>query len=71
MNKKNSYLPFEIYKATALKVFKANDFDENKLQDIIISCWATVHGLTSIATMSNVNYDKAWEDKLEDIIWNK
>ena len=34
-----------------------------KMQDTIISLWATVHGLASIATMKNVHYDKDWETK--------
>jgi hypothetical protein len=44
---------------------------EEKMEDAIISLWATVHGLASIATMKNVHYDKNWEEKIEDIIWNK
>lgn len=34
-----------------------------KIEDTIISLWATVHGLASIATMKNVRYDKDWEKK--------
>ncbi len=44
---------------------------KEKMEDAIISMWATVHGLASIATMKNVHYDKDWETKIEDIIWNK
>lgn len=44
---------------------------KEKMEDTIISLWATVHGLASIATMKNVCYDKDWETKIEDIIWHK
>ena len=67
----NKFPPFELFKSTALRVLKANDFPEEKLLDVIISMFATVHGLASIATMPNVYYNYNWETKIEDIIWNK
>ena len=30
--------------------------------------WALVHGLSAIATMPNVEYDKDWETRIEEII---
>lgn len=67
----NDFPPFELFKSTALRVLRANGFLEEKLLDVIISMFATVHGLASIATMPNVHYDGDWETKVEDIIWNK
>ena len=51
--------------------FKALDSyemtDEEK-KDAVISSWALVHGISSIATMENVVYDKLWKDKIYDLI---
>lgn len=66
-----NFPPFELFKTTTLRVLRASGFPEHKLEDAIITCWATVHGLSAIATMKNVHYDKNWEEKIEDIIWNK
>lgn len=67
----NNFPPFELFKATSLRVLRKSGFSEGKLLDIIISMFATVHGLASIATMPNVHYSEDWENKIEDIIWNK
>ncbi len=66
-----SFPPFELLKTIALSIFREMGMPKDKMEDVIISLWATVHGLASIATMKNVRYDKAWENKIEDIIWNK
>ena len=67
----NNFPPFELFKTTSLRVLREMGLPEEKLKDAIISMWATVHGLASIATMQNVHYDEDWETKIEDIIWNK
>ncbi|WP_100488490.1 TetR/AcrR family transcriptional regulator [Sporolactobacillus pectinivorans] len=67
----NNFPPFELFKSTSLRVLRKNGFPEVKLLDIIISMFATVHGLASIATMPNVHYSEDWEAKIEDIIWKK
>lgn len=66
-----NFPPFELLKATVFRVFGETEMSKEKMEDTIISLWATVHGLASIATMKNVHYDKDWETKIEDIIWNK
>jgi len=66
-----NFPPFELFKTTAFPVLREIGIPEEKLKDSIISMWATVHGLASIATMKNVYYDEDWENKIEDIIWNK
>ncbi|QUH25800.1 TetR/AcrR family transcriptional regulator [Serpentinicella alkaliphila] len=67
----SNFPPFEFLKTVALPIFRGMGMTKLKMEDAIISLWATVHGLASIATMKNVHYDKAWEEKIEDIIWNK
>ena len=41
---------------------------ESVMQNKIIAMWALVHGLSAIATMPNVEYDKDWETRIEEII---
>lgn len=65
----NSFPPFELMKGHTRRILAG--MPDERLEDMIISMWATVHGLASIATMKNVRYGKSWEDKIEDIIWNK
>ncbi len=65
----DNFPPYELVKSIVLRIF--GGLPRQRLEDMIISLWATVHGLASIATMKNVRYDKDWESKIEDIIWNK
>lgn len=67
----NNFPPFELLKNTVFNVFGESGMSKEKMEDTIISLWATVHGLAFIATMKNVCYDKDWETKIEDIIWHK
>lgn len=67
----DNFPPFELFKTTALPIFKANHFPEARWEDTLISCWATVHGLSTIANMKGVYYNKDWASKIEDILWNK
>lgn len=66
-----NFPPFELLKKTAFRILGGPGMPKEKMEDTIISLWATVHGLASIATMKNVHYDKDWETKIEDIIWHK
>lgn len=66
-----NFPPFELMKAVAFRALGGSGLPREKMQDMIIALWATVHGLTSIATMKNIRYDKDWETKITDIIWNK
>lgn len=70
-NVTDNFPPFELLKAVAFRVLGETQTSQESLEDAIISLWATVHGLASIATMKNVTYDKSWESKIEAIIWNK
>jgi hypothetical protein len=66
-----NFPPFELFKKIVFRMFGETEMPREKIEDVIISLWATVHGLASIATMKNVHYDKKWETKIEDIIWNR
>lgn len=65
----NNFAPYEMMKNHVLRIF--GGLPKPKQEDMIIAMWSTVHGLASIATMKNVRYDKDWESKIEDIIWNR
>ena len=69
-NGTNNFPPFELFKTLAIHIFKDAKIANEEIEDLIISLWSTVHGLASIATMKHVYYDKDWETKIEDIIWN-
>jgi AcrR family transcriptional regulator len=66
-----NFPPFELFKTTAIAILEEMGISKEKMEDSIISMWATVHGLAAIATMKNVHYNKEWETKIEDIIWNR
>lgn len=51
-----------------MQTFSKVDMPEPVIQNKIIAMWALVHGLSAIATMPNVEYDKDWETRIEDII---
>ena len=61
-------LPLKILKQAAMQTFSKVDMPEPVIQNKIIAMWALVHGLSAIATMPNVEYDKDWETRIEDII---
>lgn len=67
----DDFPPFRLMKDTAVPILADKGFSPEDTEDAIISMWATVHGLASIATMKNVHYDKDWGEKVEDIIWNR
>jgi Transcriptional regulator len=67
----NNFPPYELFRRTVLNVYKNSDMSNEKMQDIILLLWSTVHGLSAITGMKNVHYDKNWELKIEDIISNK
>jgi len=67
-SKKDSFPAFQIFKDTAVRIFKQFGMTEEKIQDEIISKWAFVHGFTSIATLKSVTYDKDWKDKIKEFL---
>lgn len=60
--------PLKILKQIATQTFRKIDMPESVIQNKIIAMWALVHGLSAIATMPNVEYDKDWETRIEEII---
>ena len=60
--------PLKILKQAAIQTFSKFDMPEPIMQNKIIAMWALAHGLSAIATMPNVVYDKDWETRIEEII---
>jgi AcrR family transcriptional regulator len=65
-----NFPPYMLLKTHALRIFRAQGIPDERIEDMVIAMWASVHGLTSIATMKNVHYSKNWGEKIEDIIQN-
>ena len=66
--RKKEIPPLKILKQIATQTFRKIDMPESVMQNKIIAMWALVHGLSAIATMPNVEYDKDWETRIEEII---
>ena len=69
-NAEDNFPPYQFLKTHSLRIFRKAGIPDERIEDMLISMWSTVHGLTSIATMSNVHYSKDWSEKIEDIITN-
>lgn len=62
------YKPFEIFKKAAREYVHRGGVPEVFQAQIIISMWAIVHGITSMATMNGVHYQGDWSKLLEAIL---
>lgn len=67
----SNYAPFELFRKNIFKALENYNMNDEQKKDAVISSWALVHGVASIATMKNVVYDKLWEDKIYDLIERK
>ena len=63
-----NYRPFEIFKSVVVQILTQKNYPKEKWNDAIIALWAFVHGITALATMENIKYDKKWEKKLGDFM---
>lgn len=63
-----NYKPYEIFKAAAEDFLARKDCPKEKWNDITISLWAFVHGITSLATMRGVKCGFKWEEKIFDFM---
>lgn len=66
-----NFPPYQLLKTNGQRILRHAGMPDEAIEDRLISMWATVHGLTSIATMSNVHYSKNWSEKIEDILMNQ
>ena len=63
-----NYKPFILYKNSIVSLLKQTKVPKKKQNDILITIWAFIHGLTALATMKNVHYDKKWKEKIGDFM---
>ena len=63
-----NYKPYILYKNSILSLLKQAKVPKKKQNDILITIWAFIHGLTALAAMKNVHYDKNWKEKITDFM---
>ena len=63
-----NYRPFILYKNSILSLLRQTKVPKKKQNDILITIWAFIHGLTALAAMKNVHYDKNWKEKITDFM---
>ena len=63
-----NYRPYEIFKAAAAEFLERKNCPKEKRNDITISLWAFIHGITSLATMRGAKSGFKWEEKLFDFM---
>lgn len=61
---KENYKPYIIYKDVVNRLLEQVHYPLKQRNDIIITLWAFIHGITSLATMPNVYYDNDWKQKV-------
>ena len=64
---KENYRPYMLYKTAVISILEQVHYPLEKQNDVVISLWTFIHGITSLATMSNVRYEN-WEQKVTDFI---
>lgn len=50
------------------KLLEQVNYPLEEQNDVIITIWAFIHGITSLATMSNVYYNNDWKQKVIDFM---
>lgn len=61
-----NYKPFEIYKNVVISYLDNIGYKKCNRKDIIVSLWAFIHGVTSLASMPNVYNNEEWKEKVVD-----
>lgn len=63
-----NYKPYVFYKNAVLLFLEEVNCPKQRRNDILITLWSFIHGLTSLATMKHVQYDENWEKKIVDFM---
>lgn len=63
-----NYKPYVMYKNVVKAFLEQANYPKEKQNDVIITIWAFIHGITSLATMDNVHYDNSWKQKVVDFM---
>lgn len=63
-----NYKPYIIYKNSVLSLLNNGNYSTEKQNDILITVWSFIHGLTALASMKNVQYNENWKEKITDFM---
>ena len=63
-----NYKPYILYKNCVLSLLNQKKYPQEKQNDILITIWSFIHGLTALATMKNVQYNENWKEKINDFM---
>lgn len=63
-----NYKPYILYKNCVLSLLNQKNYPREKQNDILITIWSFIHGLTALATMKNVQYNENWKEKINDFM---
>ena len=63
-----NYKPYVLYKNVLLALLEQAEYPQEKQNDVVITIWAFIHGITALATMGNVSYDQSWQQKVSDFM---
>lgn len=63
-----NYKPYIIYKNIVSRLLEQAQYPIEAQNDVVITIWAFIHGITSLATMKNVTYNYDWKQKVVDFM---
>ena len=63
-----NYKPYILYKNCVLSLLNQKKYPQEKQNDILITIWSFIHGLTALATMKNVQYNENWKEKINNFM---
>lgn len=64
----SDYYPFEVFRKAAIQEVERYNVPEHLRQQTIISMWAMVHGVSSLAIMQGVHFKGDWQQLLKNIM---
>lgn len=67
----SNFQPFELFKTVAIKSMENWKLPETTFMENLITMWAMVHGIASMAIMKGVSYDGNWGELVETILREK
>lgn len=70
LDETSDYRPFEIFKKEAKLHLEMRSIQKNQRNEVLISMWASVQGVTSLAVMQNVQYEGNWDTFLVNMLKN-
>lgn len=65
-----NFPPYEYFKELVIETYKrlGKKMSQDEMEYEIIFLWSAAHGISAIATMKNVTWDKKWEEQIQNLI---